>query len=109
MVDPEDPNSIAHSDRWERFRVLTPEQRLELAVALLKRDPLSRRDDSYEFVRKHFPTAADGLIHSIVHHLYWSTPTTFCDLLAYLELCMRDRQHDAHYGLIWGILYNLYT
>ncbi len=97
------------AERWKRLRALSQEQRLDLAVALLRRDPLSRRDTSFEFVRKRYPDAADDLVHAIVHHLYWTLPTDFCDLLAYLELCMQERQHHAHSGLIYGILYNLYN
>ncbi len=100
---------LAWADRWKRFRALSPEQRLDLAVALLRRDPLSRRDTSFEFVRKHYPDAADDLIHSIAHHLYWTLPTDVCDLLAYIELCMQDREHHSHNGLIYGVLYNLYN
>src|SRR5262252_8128499 len=97
------------SDRWERFSALNAEQRLELAVALLRRDPLARRDQSFEFVRKHYPQAAEDLLRSIVHHLYWQLPDDLCDLLAYTEMCMRDGDHHAHSGLIHSVLYNLYN
>ena len=109
MSDPQDVDDQRHKERWERFRALSAEQRLELTVALLRRDPQSRRDSSFEFVRQHYPEAADDLIHSIVHHLYWTLPTDLCDLMAYIELCFRDRVHHSHSGLIFGVLYNLYN
>jgi hypothetical protein len=109
VTDTERPGDFAWSKRWNRFRALSPEQRLELATSLLRRDPLERRDFSFTFVRKQYPHAADSLIHSIVHHLYWTLPTDFCDLMAYIELCMRDGEHHAHNGLIYGVLYNLYN
>ncbi len=109
MTDTENLDNFPWTERWKRFRALNPEQRLELAVALLRRDPLQRRDTSFEFVRKSYPQAADSLIHSIVHHLYWTMPTDFCDLMAYIELCIQDREHHAHNGLIYGVLYNLYN
>lgn len=109
MSDPLDADRNEHRARWERFRALNPEQRLELAVALLRRDPLSRRDGSFEFVREHYPEAADELIHSIVHHLYWTLPSDLCDLMAYIELCFQDRAHHSHSGLIYSVLYNLYN
>src|SRR5438445_3516889 len=109
MPDPQDTDSQRHKERWERFRALNPGQRLELAVALLRRDPLSRRDGSFGFVRQHYPEAADDLIRSIVHHLYWTLPTDMCDLMAYIELCIQDQAHHSHSGLIYGVLYNLYN
>jgi hypothetical protein len=109
VTDPERPGGLPWDARWNRFRALTPDQRLELAVSLLRRDPLARRDSSFEVVRKHYPDASDDLIHSIVHHFYWSLPTDLCDLLAYIELCIQDGQHHAHSGLIHNVLYNLYN
>jgi hypothetical protein len=99
----------AGDDRWRRFRALSPEQRLELAISLVRRDPLQRRDSSFEFVRRKYPHASDELIHAIVHHLYWTLPIDFCDLLAYMELCMQDGEHHSHTGLIHSVLYNLYN
>jgi hypothetical protein len=109
MTEQKTPHNRPWSERWDRFHALTPEKRLELAVALLRRDPLVRRDSSFVFVRKQYPDAADDLIHSIVHHLYWTLPTDLCDLLAYIELCMQDEKHHSHSGLIHSVLYNLYN
>jgi hypothetical protein len=109
VTDTANLSQLPWSERWKRFRALSPEQRLALAVSLLRRDPLERRDVSIEFIRKKYPHAADSLVNSIAHHLYWTLPTDFCDLLAYIELCMQDREHHSHNGLIYGVLYNLYN
>ena len=109
MTNADDPSGLPWDKKWKRFSALTPSERLELATKLLQRDPIERRDASFAFVRNHYPHAADSLIHSIVHHLYWTLPTDLCDLLAYTELCMQDGEHHAHNGLIYRVLYNLYN
>ena len=104
-----DPDVQRFGERLKKFHALTADQRLELAVAILSRKPLERRDSALELFRAAFPHAAEEMYISGAFHAYSELPDAARDLLAWLELCLRETRHEQHHGIMFDILYHLYN
>ena len=102
-----DPRS--QRDRMEAFHRLSRNQRLELAAALFRRPAEHPNPEALAKLRHAFPQASEELLLAGTYHLYTELPGALCDLLAQIELSLRDRDHELHYGFVWEVLYHLYN
>jgi hypothetical protein len=107
-MDPTQPHDT-DDQRWKEFTSLSEDQRIELAMALLRRDQYARRDAGFELLKKEYPTAAESILRSAAFHAYWEGPRDFCSLMAWSELNLRRGEHDWPHGLGWNALYALYN
>ncbi len=56
-----------------------------------------------------YPHAAEDIARSGAFHSYLELPDAVRDLLAWMELCLRQGRHEQHYGLMFDNLYHLYN
>jgi len=89
---------------------LLPEaERLELAVALIKRDPQERWQQGRLALQHRFPTAPETMINTAAFHLYEDTPQAVIDFVADAELALRDPDHEFDLGVSEHILSHVYN
>ena len=85
-----------------------PEERLELALALMKRP---RRDTEGEQAlrAKHPSSVPSAMIHTAAHHVYVDGAPAVIDFLADAELAIRDKDHRLSPAVSFHILYHVYN
>lgn len=89
--------------------MLNPEERKDLAKAFLDRKPLTD-EQGLEAVRSRFPNASHHLINAARFHLFVDLPDALQDLMAKLELCLRDPSRELElYGEVSHLIYHLYN
>jgi hypothetical protein len=98
-MEPDHPHS--------RLIAMSDEEKLELAVALAKRE--DRYDLGLARLREQYPAAPDALLRSGAFHLYSELAGSFLTVLAHLELNLRDREHEISQALVSDPTYHLYN
>jgi hypothetical protein len=83
------------------------EERLELALALMRRQRLGA--DGRSAFRAAYPEAADEMVNTAAFHVYVDGPDAVITFLADAELFLRDRSHRMSLGVTWEVLYHLYN
>lgn len=86
---------------------LAPEERWELALALLNRS--DRAKVARDAFRQAYPNAPEEMIHTAVHHLYVDGPVAAVDWLAEAELFLRDPAQEIGYGPTLHLLDHAYN
>jgi hypothetical protein len=81
--------------------------RLDLVVALLGRSEL--RSEGIEALRLRYPHLPEAFLSTAVHHLYGDLPGALVDLLAILELSLREPHRELGYGAPFHVLDHLYN
>ena len=95
--------------RLNAFHDLDDDGRLQLAIALLKRPLNDRWRKGIEMVQRKYPSAPTQMHKAIGFHAYADLPIAMRDSLAWLELCLRDGEHDEHNALNFDLLSHLYN
>lgn len=90
-----------------RVFALPHEERLALAMALLKRP--RRRPEGREAVRAVFPQAPEEMADTAAHHLFGDGVDAALDLLAAAELMLRAPGRDLDRGTVQHLAYHLYN
>jgi len=106
---PDDPDVARFRARLDTFHELGADARLELAQALIGRGSQVRRDEAFQIVRNQFPAIAEDLARSISFHGYQELPDVAVNLLAWIELNMREGVHERHAGIDFDLRYHLYN
>jgi len=94
-------------ERSKRWLSLTPDQRLELGLALLRRT--DRKTEGLERLRKFFPSAPEEMLQTAAWHLYSEAPRAAVDFLAEIELTLRDDDPHFHGPAGVDLLYHFYN
>lgn len=82
-------------------------ERLALVRALLERPEL--HVDAAHALRLRYPHLPDAVLHTASHHLYGDLPGALIDLLALLELSLRNPKREVGYGASIHALDHLYN
>ena len=94
-------------ERSERWQSLSADQRLELALALLRRP--SPHAEGVATLRKLYPAAPEQMLDTASWHAFQELPRAVVDLLAELELSLREPEPYFYAGLGVDALYHLYN
>ena len=87
---------------------LNDAERLELALALLKRP--DRYAAGRAAFRRAFPEAAEAMVSTATHHVFGDGAPAVLAFLADSELFVRDpEQHKMSFGVVSEVLYHLYN
>jgi len=86
---------------------LSEDEKLDLAIALAKRQNLF--DLGLARMRQQYPSAPDALLQSGAYHLYAELAGAFIDVLAQLELTLRNPQHRIAEVQVFHPAYHLYN
>ena len=86
---------------------LSRDERLELALALVRRTDRDKR--GLEAFRRAHPQAPETMIHTATFHLYVDGPDAVVDFLAEAELFLRDPTHEVSLGPTVELLYHVYN
>lgn len=108
-TESDDPDVARFTERVDNFHKLDDDDKLGLVRALIGRGNLVRRDDAFELVRTQFPSVAEDLARSISFHVYQELPDVAVDLLAWIELNLREGTHERHAGIDFDLRYHLYN
>ncbi len=95
------------SEKSRRWLAMSPQDRLELALALLRRP--DRRKDGMGVLNRLFPDAPESMKSTAVFHLYSEAPRAAIDFLAEVELSLRDPDPYFSAGMAVDLLYHLYN
>lgn len=109
MTFSSDPGDEGYTERLRKFHGLSAGERLALAEAILRRGEDERGSRGVEILRSRYPAASLDMIRTCAYHAYRELPGALRDLLAWAELCLREREHDVHSGLMFDALYHLYN
>ena len=93
--------------RHSGFYELPEEIRLKLALACLAR--ANRRDEGLSILNARYPDAPEDLLRSGAYHLYWKLPEILRDTLAQIELSLREKDPNLHWGVVSDALYHFYN
>ena len=93
--------------RYERWRALSQDQKVELALALLRRP--ERRSDGLKMLQQLYPKAPAEMLGTVCHHAFVDLPDGLLDLMAELELSLREPQPYFPVGIGVEALYHLYN
>jgi hypothetical protein len=104
-----DPDTERYKARLAALNQLDDTKRLELVAALISRGMQGRRESAVAIVRARFPSVAEHLAFSLVYHAYQELPHSALNLLAWLELNLREAVHERHAGLDFDLRYHLYN
>jgi len=107
MWPDDDPDYRRFKARLDGFSKISAEDRLELAIAHVKRD--NRREAGLKALRARFPHVSKEMVDSACFHAYHELPGQFVDLLAWNELSLREGVHDTHSGIIFNCHYHFYN
>ena len=105
MDDKADPGRVqASADRQVR---LATDQCVELALTLLRRTDMAER--GITILRQIFPDAPEEPLNTGAFHLYRELPLALMQLLAEIELSLRDPARLVDHGAVWHVVYHLYN
>jgi hypothetical protein len=86
---------------------LPREQRLELALSLLRRH--QRGEDAEAALTAKYPSVPGEMIRTAVHHVYVDGPDAVISFLADAELAIRFSEYEIGYGTTSELLYHVYN
>lgn len=110
MSDRRDAGRQRPDDRLERFHNLARKERVDLAISLVGRsDPRETVDVGYALLRSKYPEAADEILRYGAFNVYDQVVDCVVDLLAWMELSLREGEHDVHHGILIDALGHLYS
>lgn len=105
-----DDDPIVPTDgRLGAFLQMPEEEKLELAVALVRRDEHDRFLLGVERLREQYPAAPQKLLGAGAYNLYGHLATAFIEVLAHVELNLRDPENEISEAILFHPTYHLYS
>lgn len=86
---------------------MTKDECVALAISLLDRTDVAERGTA--ILRGGFPDAPDEAIRAAAFHLYRDLPPALIELLADIELSLREPSRLVNEGTAWHVMYHIYN